>query len=215
MPSTDGGVLLGGVIDFAASADGCRPVTDSYEISIRVPGAYPSELPIVHETGGRIPRDFHKLQGNALCLGSPFRLWLLSKKNLSLLNFIERMVVPYLYGFSLHEAGEALPFGELRHGTPGLVDDLGEMLGTSDSKSAAAYLQAVRRKKRIANKRLCPCGSGVSPWSLPSQEGELNEGSPSIVLHSPNHSFNIASEPGSEPYIMLSCWLHLTLHGEA
>lgn len=161
LPSKDGGVFLGGVIDFNASAHGCKAVTDSYEISIRVPDAYPSQLPIVHETGGRIPSDFHKLKENALCLGSPFRLWLLSRRNPSLLSFIERVVVPYLYGYSLHEAGEALPFGELRHGTPGLVDDLGEMLGTSDSKSAAAYLRAVTGKKRIANKRLCPCGSGI------------------------------------------------------
>ncbi len=161
MPSIDGGVVLEGVIDFTASADGCRTITDSYEISLRIPEAYPSELPVVHETGDRIPTDFHKLEGNALCLGSPFRLWLLTKQDPSLLNFIERVLVPYLYGYSLREAGEALPFGELRHGTPGLVDDLGEMLGTSDSTVAAAYLQVVRQKKRIANKRPCPCGSEV------------------------------------------------------
>jgi hypothetical protein len=161
VPSRDGGIVLRGMIDFTASAKDCTTVTDSYEISLRVPDAYPSELPVAHETGGRIPRDFHKLEGNALCLGSPFRLWLSTKQNPSLLNFIERVVVPYLYAYSLHEAGEAMPFGELRHGMPGLVDDLGEMLGASDSKTAAAYLQAIMRKKRVANKRSCPCNSGM------------------------------------------------------
>ena len=161
VPSRDGDVVLRGVIDFTASANGCRTVSDSYEINLRIPNAYPSELPIVHETGGRIPKDFHKLEGNALCLGSPFRLWLLTKQNPSLLSFVERVVVPYLYAYSLHEAGEAMPFGELRHGTPGLVDDLGEMLGATDSKIAAAYVEAILGKKRIANKRPCPCGSGT------------------------------------------------------
>jgi hypothetical protein len=161
VPCKDGGIVLRGVIDFTASANGCRTVTDSYEISLRVPDAYPSELPVVHEIGGRIPTDFHKLQGNALCLGSPFRLWLLTKQDPSLLNFIERVVVPYLYAYSLHKASEAMPFGELRHGTAGLVDDLGEMLGASDSKTAAAYSQAMMRKKRVANKLSCPCGSGM------------------------------------------------------
>jgi len=161
VPSKDGGILLRGGIDFTASASGCTTVTDSYQISLRIPDAYPSELPVVHETGGRIPTDFHKLERNALCLGSPFRLWLLTKQNPSLLNFIERVVIPYLYAYSLHEVGEAMPFGELRHGLPGLVDDLGEMLGASDSKTAAAYVQAIMRKKRIANKRPCPCGSGM------------------------------------------------------
>lgn len=161
VPTRDGSILLRGVIDFTASAHDCKTVTDSYEISVRVPDGYPSELPVAHETGGRIPTDFHKLEGDALCLGSPFRLWLLTKQNPSLLNFIERVVVPYLYAYSLHEAGETMPFGELRHGMPGLVDDLGEMLGASDSKTAAAYVQAIIRKKRVANKRSCPCGSGM------------------------------------------------------
>jgi hypothetical protein len=161
VPSKDGDIVLRGVIDFTASASGCRTVSDSYEINLRIPTAYPSELPVVHETGGRIPKDFHKLEGNALCLGSPFRLWLLTKQNPSLLNFIERVVVPYLYAYSLHEAGEAMPFGELRHGSPGLIDDLGEMLGATCSKTAAAYVEAIMRKKRIANKRPCPCGSGT------------------------------------------------------
>ena len=161
VPSKDGDIVLQGVIDFTASANGRRTVSDSYEINLRIPNAYPSELPVVHETGGRIPKDFHKLEGNALCLGSPFRLWLLTKQNPSLLNFIERVVVPYLYAYSLHEAGEAMPFGELRHGAAGLVDDIGEMLGATDSKTAAAYVEAIRRKKRIANKRSCPCGSGM------------------------------------------------------
>src|SRR6185437_5024718 len=81
VPSKDGGILLRWGIDFTASASGCTTVTDSYQISLRIPDAYPSELPVVHETGGRIPTDFHKLERNALCLGSPFRLWLLTKQN--------------------------------------------------------------------------------------------------------------------------------------
>jgi hypothetical protein len=160
IPSKNGDIVLRGVIDFTASANGCRTVTDSYEVSLRIPKAYPSELPVVHETGGLIPKNFHKLEGNALCLGSPFSLWLLTKQNPSLLNFIERVVIPYLYAYSLHKAGEAMPFGELKHGSAGLIDDLGEMIGASDSRTAAAYVQAIMRKKRIANKRPCPCGSG-------------------------------------------------------
>lgn len=161
LPSKDGAVNLRGAIEFSASASGCSTVTDRYEISVHVPEVYPTELPVVHETNGRIPADFHKLQKNALCLGSPFRLWLLVKQNLSLLNFIERVVIPYLYAYSLYEAGEAMPFGELRHGTPGLLDDLAEMFGSCDPTATRAYLQAMKQKKRIANKRPCPCGSRV------------------------------------------------------
>lgn len=161
VPTKDGVLSLGGTISFEASALGSRTISDSYEITIRVPGKYPFELPIIYETSGRIPKNFHKLEGNALCLGAPIRLRLLTHRNPSLLNFIEGVIVPYLYGYSLFEAGEAMPFGELRHGTEGLLDDWAEMLGFADSKVGAALLQAVKQKKRIANKRDCPCGSGL------------------------------------------------------
>lgn len=161
LPSRDGAVNLRGPIEFNASAKGCASVSDCYEISISVPKAYPSELPVVYETNSRIPPGFHKLQGNALCLGAPLRLWLVVRRNPSLLNFIERVVIPYLYGYSLFEQKGHMPFGELEHGTQGLIDDLAEMLGAPNTHTTKAYIQAMRSKKRVANKRPCPCGSGL------------------------------------------------------
>jgi hypothetical protein len=161
MPSRTGEITLRGTLEFTASANGRATVNDHYEISVYVPKSYPSELPVVHETNGKIPPDFHKLEGDALCLGSPFRLWLLIRRNPSLLNFIERVVLPYLYGFSLHSMGAEMPFGELEHGNPGLIDDLGEMLGSPSRVATNAYLKAMRLKKRVANQGPCPCGGGV------------------------------------------------------
>jgi hypothetical protein len=86
---------------------------------------------------------------------------LLIQRHPSLLDFLERVIIPYLYGHSLHELGLGMPFGELRHGDPGLLDDLAEMLGLSDPDNARRWLDATRKKKRVANKLVCPCGSNV------------------------------------------------------
>lgn len=160
-PSRDGTILMHGSLAFTGVSPDHPDVTDSYEVNISIPKKYPDELPIVHETGGRIPIDFHKLDSNALCLGSPIRLRMIVQRKPSLLNFLDRVVIPYLYGHSSYEQGRGMPFGELRHGTPGVIDDLVEMLGSPNPDIAAKYLHVIRKKKRVANKFPCPCGSGL------------------------------------------------------
>ena len=62
VPSKDGALVLQGTLGFTASANGSMTINDCYDVRISVPDAYPSALPIVHETGGRIPSNFHKLK---------------------------------------------------------------------------------------------------------------------------------------------------------
>mgnify|MGYP001226544551 CR=1 FL=1 len=50
------------------------------------------------ETGGRIPRNFHKLEYQALCLVLRIRLRILVGQRPRLIDFVNKCVVPYLYG---------------------------------------------------------------------------------------------------------------------
>jgi hypothetical protein len=108
-----------------------------------------------------VPKDFHKMTGGELCLGSPTRLRLILSDTSSLLFFIERCVIPYLYGYSLVEKGGALPFGELAHGAKGLRDDLADLIGFDDDRTLYRFVRLLTLKKRQANKLPCPCGSGI------------------------------------------------------
>jgi hypothetical protein len=78
-----------------------------------------------------------------------------------LLSFVERCVVPYLYGYSLVESGGSLPFDELEHGSRGLRDDLADLLSTDDDKALIGFVRVLTLKKRRANKMPCPCGTGL------------------------------------------------------
>ena len=154
-------LTISGTLAFTAQPKDKRSITDQYDVDILVPCAYPKEIPSVRETGSRIPREFHKLQNGDLCLGSPTRIRLLQAETPSLLSFVERCVIPYLYGYSIVEAGGTMPFGELAHGGQGLRDDLASLLGIYDDQKLVAFVRLLAAKKRLANKQRCPCGSGL------------------------------------------------------
>src|SRR6516164_8905295 len=96
---------VAGNLDFSAQIRGQKLISDRYEISISVPPEYPRAIPLVRETAMRIPQGFHKLDTGHLCLGSPTRLRLILAETSSLLSFVERCLIPYLYGYSVVESG--------------------------------------------------------------------------------------------------------------
>jgi hypothetical protein len=160
-PVASGDPIIGGIFEFSAQTRGQKLVSDRYEISISVPPDFPRTTPLVRETARRIPPNFHKLDTGHLCLGSPTRLRLILAESPSLLSFVERCVVPYLYGYSIVETGGALPFGELSHGPPGLRDDLVSMIGIDDDLVLLGFVRLLAMKKRKANKLPCPCDTGM------------------------------------------------------
>ncbi|MCA2992089.1 hypothetical protein [Gemmatimonas sp.] len=132
----------------------------SYEIDIRVPMAFPRELPRVYEIGGKIPQDFHRLPDGALCLGSPAGQRIQLGKTPSIGQFIDRVVIPYLYGHAHMMRVGRMPFDELAHGSVGLEDDARQIFGLPHSMSVSSLLGFAGMRRRVANKHRCPCGSG-------------------------------------------------------
>lgn len=160
-PVASSDTIIAGTFEFSAQTRGQKLVSDRYEISIFVPPDFPRTIPLVQETARRIPPNFHKLDTGHLCLGSPTRLRLILAESPSLLSFVERCVVPYLYGYSIVEGGGILPFGELSHGARGLRDDLASIIGIDDDLTLLDFVRALAMKKRKANKLPCPCGTGM------------------------------------------------------
>lgn len=162
-PSTKREVRLQGEFAFAADHENGPPIEDAYELTITVSEWYPDDLPVIEETGGRIPRDLdrHVSSGGALCLGSPLRLHEIALSTPEITNYAKRALVPYLYAISYWEdTGERFPFGELEHGASGVLNDFGEVLGLDDPKRVGNALRLLATKRRKANKQPCPCGCG-------------------------------------------------------
>lgn len=160
-PASRAGLRLKGRFAFSADHSLHGQVTDSFDLQINVPVGFPRELPVVTETGGRIPRhgDFHVNGDGSLCLGSHLRLLIKISEAPTLPGFASRCLVPYLYAISLKLTnGGKLVFGELAHYGPGMLHDYAQLFSLPTVDQARRALALLGEKKRIANKCPCPCG---------------------------------------------------------
>lgn len=164
-PSGGAASTLKGRFAFNAYHDSAGAIEDSYELEVIVPSNFPNELPKIRETGLRIPRkaDFHVNETDGtLCLGSPLSLIKLLHAEPTLTGFARSCIIPYLYAISHRLAnGGGFAFGELAHGTPGLVADYMRLFGVADQYQVREVLTFLGMKKRLANKGSCPCGCGL------------------------------------------------------
>jgi len=161
-PTTNSSLVLKGEFDFSASRSDSPHIDDSYMLAIDVPSSFPREMPLVSETDHKIPRDgrYHVNPDNTLCLGSPLRLlWKLSQKP-TLVGFAEECLVSYLYSISHKMMYGTFPFGELDHGNPGVIADYMDLFEVTNKKQVLQVLALLGIKKRLANKKICPCGCG-------------------------------------------------------
>lgn len=164
IPTRDNTLRIGGELGFRVTGPEGDTMEDRYSIELRIPLGFPmvtrKEAPTAHETGGRIPRTYHKLEDGSLCLGAPTALRLGLGRTATIGDFVEWFVIPYLYGYSRHEKGMPLPYGELEHGTDGLWQYLTFLFGVDDRGRALEFARLASLKKRVANKERCPCGTG-------------------------------------------------------
>ena len=107
-------------------------VSESYNLEMSIPDDYPYSPPMVYENGGKIPKDFgHFMIAGNFCLGAPVEVNRRFSKHRNLLRFIEDQVIPFLFAYTFKRDYGKLPFGELFHGTVGLLQYYSEYFGTS------------------------------------------------------------------------------------
>ena len=162
-PAARSGLVLKGQFEFTGQSAQHGELRDAFQLAIVIPHGYPRELPVVTETGGRIPRngDFHVNPDGSLCLGSPLGLLLKASRNPTLSGYVKKCVVPYLFAVSYKlQHGGPMLFGELAHGTPGELQDYVDLFSLKRPDQAKRALEMLGMKKRRANKLPCPCGCG-------------------------------------------------------
>ena len=155
-----GNWLVRGRVGFSVDHDS-KTVEDSYELAFMFPSEYPASPPFVFELEGKIPKDFgHFMAAGNLCLGAPVEVRRRFAEHNTLLRFIERQVIPYLFAYSFKERYGKLPFGELAHGTEGLFQYYMEFF-------ESGLIETMKLLKCLADDfapplMACPCGTGDS-----------------------------------------------------
>lgn len=166
----DGVCTIAGPFGFESDPPRLPAIIDTYALRIEIPLGARDALLKVFEEGGRLRRhpDEHVNDNGSFCLGSPLRLQLLQRECSGLVAYIEACVVPFLYAASWRSRGNTgYPFRELPHYGPGLIEDYGALLGIRGHRPIASALTLLALKRRIANKRRCPCGSGKRLGACP------------------------------------------------
>ncbi len=175
--------LLGwkGVLYFNRSYEGVV-IEDSFEVAIAVPATYPTTLPFVWETGGRLREiaekwrdkvlglaDLHVYPSNgSVCLGAPLELQERCPLGAPFFQFIDDLVVPYFYGLSHFEKHGRWPWGERSHGILGLLESYGERRIECPREDVVLQVHQLRKcnnsrevrkyLRRHKDQRLCLCG---------------------------------------------------------
>ena len=143
---------------------------DSFDIEITIPEDYPKVLPNVQETSNRIPRidKYHINPGGTLCLGSRRKIREIFSKEPTLLGFVTKILLPFFYSFCYLIENGVLPYGELSHGSQGLIEDYKEFLNLNNKKEVLDFLkymllhpfyQKTQKNFNIRTRNLCLCGS--------------------------------------------------------
>lgn len=159
-------------------------VEDVFEIEIWVPSEFPNSIPLFKEVGGRTQNiadnrgikdlrnvHFNTINGAAcVCVKQEEKFRFPSGSTIT--DFIEKLVVPYLFGLCTFEKTGKWPWGEYSHGCIGLLeyyaahadqaskDDI--LWIAEDFKLDNNWKEYERQIHKPRGNRKCLCGSGKS-----------------------------------------------------
>ena len=138
-------------------------VLDSFSLIFTFPHNYPNLcLPIVKELERKIPRiaDRHVYPDGKLCLTTPINEFLICKKGISFLEFLDDIVGPYLAAQMAISMGwlDGFPQGEYEHGYEGIFQSYSEFFEITDLSIIISGIH-MSLKKNQANSQ-CFCNSG-------------------------------------------------------
>lgn len=154
----DGSGLVTGNLYFSASYNN-ECLEDNFLIELKIPTDYPEQLPMVKETGGRIPQSFHHHDSGTLCLGVPSQVKMKFQENPTLLRFIDEAIIPYLYSFSYQDRYNKLPFDEFSHGGKGIIEYYSQLLKLESQIEILGFLR-ILVDDDYRGHQFCLCGSG-------------------------------------------------------
>lgn len=117
-----GQIRLRGKVGFCVHHEGVS-YRDSYQVEIEISCDYPDMVPTVKETGGRIPSGYHRFPDtDDLCLGAPVEVVRIFSQDRTLCNFVNSLLIPYLFSYTYFVQHKKSPYGELSHGIEGIIE---------------------------------------------------------------------------------------------
>ena len=151
------GTFLSGTLSFTADYGELEPIDTWFAIALRIPKSYPESLPTARETSDVIEEHEHVERDGTLCLCVPVKALIIFHNEPTLLGFVNRLVIPFLYGYCYWQKYGIYPFGEQRHGSAGVVQFYMEEFNLRHEEQVMEIIRFLN--KGYDGRIPCPCGS--------------------------------------------------------
>lgn len=154
--------LVAGNLGFTVRANG-ETIRDDYDIEIDIPPDYPRSPPTVRETGRKIPQGggYHINPDGTMCLGTPLAVNLIFARERNLTWFVKELVVRFLCSVTYKRDYGRMLYGELSHGTEGILEHYREIFFTHNDLVVLKLLRLLS-DGMVRECIPCPCGSKKS-----------------------------------------------------
>lgn len=134
-------------------------IWETYSVRIIIPPNYPDALPIIYENGEKIPKDRHINSDGSCCLAPIVQQMLILGNKYSLIDFVDKLVIPFLANQKLVACGQGWSNGEYSHGGAGLLEFYKELLKINSTELVLQFLQNSKSIQSTSFNKKCFCGS--------------------------------------------------------
>lgn len=135
---------------------------DSYQIEIHPKKAFPYCFPTLYEVGEKIPinADWHIYEQNKSCCLTVIQKEIYVCRNgITLLEYIENWVIPYLANQTYRFIHGNYANGEYPHGIKATVVFYQDIFRTIDVREILFYISLILKNIKYSRTDLCFCGS--------------------------------------------------------
>lgn len=134
---------------------------DTFSIRIQIPKNYPKELPVIFETGGKIPLNVNWHNSNNGCCLSPDAVIFQKLGNVQLYDWFREFVISYFANFIFKKEFATYPFGEFEHFTNGLISGYQELFNLSSKEEVVDFIEGQISRLKTNRNEKCYCQSGL------------------------------------------------------
>lgn len=155
-----------------------------FEIKILINPHYPNHFPVMYELGKKIERisERHINEKGLTCVEVEPVQWLVSRRGISFLEYIDRYAYRYFCAQIYFETEKKWPGNEWKHEEDGVREYFYELLHTTDDPFVAKVLKLITSNSKPGRNDPCFCGSARKYKNCHSQEIELLKNIPVEVL---------------------------------
>jgi len=135
---------------------------DKYQIKIYIPFNYPHNIPSTYELGKKIDwkNENHIDSEGKCCLAPRLEEYIILGKEYFLIDYINKLVIPFFASHKLKELRIDEGIGEYSHFGAGIIEYYEGKFGTKNIDTIIESLNILSGKKHYERNEKCFCGSG-------------------------------------------------------